>query len=84
MKSDLFGESIKSALSEPSDTKDMGLHRTPDHIRQFMGVMITQTSDDSIFDPPCGTAGFGFDSSGYISKPIDAAVLHQTVREKLA
>jgi type I restriction-modification system DNA methylase subunit/restriction endonuclease S subunit len=70
LKTDLLGDAIESALSETGGTKDMGLHRTPDHIRQFMVAMIAPTFDDSIFDPACGTAGFGFDSYGYVTEAI--------------
>lgn len=65
LKTDLLGDAIESALSETGGTKDMGLHRTPDHIRQFMVGMIGPTFTDSIFDPACGTAGFLFDAFGY-------------------
>jgi type I restriction-modification system DNA methylase subunit len=44
----------------------LGLHRTPDHIRQFMVGLIAPTFADSIFDPACGTAGFLFDAFGYV------------------
>lgn len=70
LKTDLLGDAIESALSETGGTKDMGLHRTPDHIRQFMVAMIAPTFNDSIFDPACGTAGFGFDSYGYVTEAI--------------
>jgi type I restriction-modification system DNA methylase subunit len=70
LKTDLLGDAIESALSETGGTKDMGLHRTPDHIRQFMVAMIAPTFDDNIFDPACGTAGFGFDSYGYVTEAI--------------
>ncbi len=66
LKTDLLGDAIESALSETGGTKDMGLHRTPDHIRQFMVGMIGPTFADSIFDPACGTAGFLFDAFGYV------------------
>jgi len=66
LKTDLLGDAIESALSETGGTKDMGLHRTPDHIRQFMVGMIAPTFTDSIFDPACGTAGFLFDAFGYV------------------
>lgn len=36
LKTDLLGDAIESALSETGGTKDIGLYRTPDHIRQFM------------------------------------------------
>ena len=35
LKTDLLGDAIESALSETGGTHDLGLHRTPDHIRQF-------------------------------------------------
>jgi type I restriction-modification system DNA methylase subunit/restriction endonuclease S subunit len=66
LKTDLLGDAIESALSETGGTKDMGLHRTPDHIRQFMVGMIAPTFTDSIFDPACGTAGFLFDAFGFV------------------
>lgn len=70
LKTDLLGDAIESALSETGGTKDMGLHRTPDHIRQFMVALTDPTFDDSIFDPACGTAGFGFDSYGYVTEAV--------------
>ncbi len=70
LKTDLLGDAIESALSETGGTKDMGLHRTPDHIRQFMVAVTDPTFLDSIFDPACGTAGFGFDSYGYVTEAV--------------
>ncbi|MBW6487064.1 MAG: N-6 DNA methylase [Syntrophobacterales bacterium] len=70
LKTDLLGDAIESALSETGGTKDMGLHRTPDHIRQFMVALIIPTFKDSLFDPACGTAGFGFDSYGYVTEAV--------------
>jgi len=70
LKTDLLGDAIESALSETGGTKDMGLHRTPDHIRQFMVALTAPTFMDSIFDPACGTAGFGFDSYGYVTEAV--------------
>jgi len=62
LKTDLLGDAIESALSETGGTKDIGLHRTPDHIRQFMVGLVAPTFDDLIFDPTVGTGGFMFDS----------------------
>jgi hypothetical protein len=38
LKTDLLGDAIESALSETGGTKDVGLFRTPSHIRQFMMI----------------------------------------------
>ncbi len=70
LKTDLLGDAIESALSETGGTKDLGLHRTPDHIRQFMVGMVAPSFSDSIYDPACGTAGFLFDSWGYVTEAI--------------
>lgn len=70
LKTDLLGDAIESALSETGGTKDLGLHRTPDHIRQFMVAMVNPTFDDTIFDPACGTAGFLFDSFGHVLERV--------------
>jgi type I restriction-modification system DNA methylase subunit/restriction endonuclease S subunit len=70
LKTDLLGDAIESALSETGGTKDLGLHRTPDHIRQFMVGMAAPSFTDSIYDPACGTAGFLFDSWGYVTEAI--------------
>lgn len=70
LKTDLLGDAIESALSETGGTKDMGLHRTPDHVRHFMVALADPTFNDSIFDPACGTAGFGFDSYGYVTEAV--------------
>lgn len=66
LKTDLLGDAIESALSESGGTKDIGLYRTPDHIRQFMVALTAPSYNDNIFDPACGTAGFLFDSFGYV------------------
>ena len=66
LKTDLLGDAIESALSESGGTKDIGLYRTPDHIRQFMVALTAPSYSDNIFDPACGTAGFLFDSFGYV------------------
>jgi len=70
LKTDLLGDAIESALSETGGTKDLGLHRTPDHIRHFMVALVKPTFDDNIFDPACGTAGFLFDSFGYVLEGV--------------
>jgi type I restriction-modification system DNA methylase subunit len=66
LKTDLLGDAIESALSETGGTKDLGLYRTPDHIRQMMVAMVDPEFTDSIFDPACGTAGFLFDAYDYV------------------
>jgi type I restriction-modification system DNA methylase subunit len=50
LKTDLLGDAIESALSETGGTKDIGLFRTPDHVRQFMTAIIEPSFDDLIFD----------------------------------
>ena len=65
-KTDLLGDAIESALSETGGTKDLGLFRTPDHIRRFMVGMIQPTIEDTIFDPACGTAGFLYDAFEFV------------------
>lgn len=70
LKTDLLGDAIESALSETGGTKDIGLHRTPDHIRHFMVALAAPTFDDTIYDPACGTAGFLFDSFGYVLEGV--------------
>jgi type I restriction-modification system DNA methylase subunit/restriction endonuclease S subunit len=66
LKTDLLGDAIESALSETGGTKDLGLYRTPDHIRQMMVEMVDPDFNDTIFDPACGTAGFLFDAYDYV------------------
>lgn len=71
LKTDLLGDAIESALSETGGTKDVGLFRTPDHIRQFMTAMIEPAFDDIIFDPACGTGGFLFDAFEFVMRRVD-------------
>jgi type I restriction-modification system DNA methylase subunit/restriction endonuclease S subunit len=71
LKTDLLGDAIESALSETGGTKDVGLFRTPDHIRQFMTAIIEPTFDDFIFDPACGTGGFLFDAFEFVMRRVD-------------
>ena len=66
LKTDLLGDAIESALSETGGTKDLGLYRTPDHIREIMVKMTDPDFEDTIFDPACGTAGFLFDAYDYV------------------
>jgi type I restriction-modification system DNA methylase subunit len=61
LKTDLLGDAIESALSETGGTKDIGLFRTPGHIRYFMTALVEPNFDDIVFDPACGTGGFLFD-----------------------
>jgi|CXWL01.1.fsa_nt_gi type I restriction-modification system DNA methylase subunit/restriction endonuclease S subunit len=70
LKTDLLGDAIESALSETGGTKDIGLHRTPDHIRQFMVGLAAPTFDDKAFDPTVGTGGFMFDSFEYVMQGV--------------
>ena len=66
LKTDLLGDAIESALSETGGTKDLGLYRTPDHIRKMMVEMVDPDFTDTIYDPACGTAGFLFDAYDYV------------------
>ena len=68
LKTDLLGDAIESALSETGGTKDLGLYRTPDHIRQMMVEIVDPDFTDTIFDPACGTAGFLFNAYDYVIK----------------
>ncbi len=70
LKTDLLGDAIESALSETGGTKDIGLYRTPDHVRQFMVGMVQPGFDDLIFDPACGTGGFLFDAFEYVMEGV--------------
>lgn len=66
LKTDLLGDAIESSLSETGGTKDIGLYRTPEHIRQMMVAMVDPKFTDVIFDPACGTGGFLFDAYQYV------------------
>lgn len=66
LKTDLLGDAIESALSETGGTKDIGLFRTPDHVRHFMTALLEPTYNDIIFDPACGTGGFLFDAFEFV------------------
>ncbi len=70
LKTDLLGDAIESALSETGGTKDIGLHRTPDHIRQFMVGLAAPTFASRLFDPTVGTGGFMFDSFEYVLEGV--------------
>ena len=71
LKTDLLGDAIESALSETGGTKDVGLFRTPDHIRQFMTALVEPSFDDTIFDPAYGTGGFLFDAFEFVMHRAD-------------
>jgi type I restriction-modification system DNA methylase subunit/restriction endonuclease S subunit len=71
LKTDLLGDAIESALSETGGTKDIGLFRTPDHVRQFMTALVEPTFDDLVFDPACGTGGFLFDAFEFVMRRVD-------------
>jgi type I restriction-modification system DNA methylase subunit/restriction endonuclease S subunit len=72
LQTDLLGDAIESALSETGGTKDIGLFRTPSHIRQFMTALVEPTFDDVIFDPACGTGGFLFDAFEFVMRRVDS------------
>lgn len=71
LQTDLLGDAIESALSETGGTKDIGLFRTPDHIRQFMTALVEPSFDDNVFDPACGTGGFLFDAFEFVMRRVD-------------
>ena len=73
LQTDLLGDAIESALSETGGTKDIGLFRTPNHIRQFMTALVEPTFDDVIFDPACGTGGFLFEAFEFVMRRVDPA-----------
>lgn len=66
LKTDLLGDAIESALSETGGTKDIGLYRTPEHIRRMMVEMVDPDFTDTIHNPACGTGGFLFDAYDHI------------------
>lgn len=66
LKTDFLGDAIESALSETGGTHDLGLYRTPEHIRKMMVEMVDPDFTDTIFDPACGTAGFLFDAYDFV------------------
>jgi type I restriction-modification system DNA methylase subunit/restriction endonuclease S subunit len=70
LKTDLLGDAIESSLSETGGTKDIGLYRTPDHIRQFMVGLVEPGFSDLILDPACGTGGFLFDAFEYVMESV--------------
>jgi len=70
LKTDILGDAIESALSETGGTQDIGLYRTPDHIRQMMVAMADPTFEDIIYDPACGTGGFLFDAYHYVLEKV--------------
>jgi len=70
LKTDILGDAIESALSETGGTQDIGLYRTPEHIRQMMVAITNPTFDDTIYDPACGTGGFLFDAYHYCIEKI--------------
>lgn len=72
LKTDLLGDAIESALSETGGTKDIGLFRTPDHIRQFMTALVEPNFDDIVFDSACGTGGFLFDAFEFVMRRVDS------------
>ncbi len=72
LNSDLLGDAIESALSETGGTKDIGLFRTPDHIRHFMVGLVEPVITDTIIDPACGTGGFLFNAHEYVIERIQA------------
>ena len=70
LKTDILGDAIESALSETGGTQDIGLFRTPEHIRQMMVAIADPTFEDIIFDPACGTGGFLFDAYHYVLEKL--------------
>jgi len=70
LNTDMLGDAIESALSETGGTREIGLFRTPDHIRQMMVGLLEPTINDTIFDPACGTGGFLFDSFEFVMESI--------------
>lgn len=70
LKTDILGDAIESALSEQGGTQEIGLYRTPEHIRQMMVAITDPTFNDTIFDPACGTGGFLFDAYHYVLEKV--------------
>lgn len=60
-----LGDVVESALL---GTQQMGMHSTPEHIRQFMLALVEPKISDLICDPACGTGGFLLDSFEFIIK----------------
>lgn len=73
LSDDFLGDAVESAFanSTSAERKQMGLFRTPRHIRDLMVEMAKPTIKDQIYDPAVGTGGFLISAKKYIFDNLD-------------
>lgn len=84
LSDDFLGDAVESAFanSTSAERKQMGLFRTPKHIRDLMVEMAKPTIKDKVYDPAVGTGGFLISAKNYIFKNIDLSSVSENELQK--
>lgn len=84
LSDDFLGDAVESAFanSTASERKQMGLFRTPKHIRDLMVELVVPTIKDKIYDPAVGTGGFLTSAKNYIFDNADISKISEKDLQK--
>lgn len=84
LSDDFLGDAVESAFanSTASERKQMGLFRTPKHIRDLMVELVVPTIKDKIYDPAVGTGGFLTSAKNYIFDNADISRISEKDLQK--
>lgn len=84
LSDDFLGDIIESAFEHQggAERKELGLHRTPRHIRELMVELVDPKVHHRIYDPACGTAGFLISAKNYIQKKTSLSKLPMAEYQK--
>jgi len=77
LSDDFLGDIIESAFEHQggAEKKELGLFRTPRHIRELMVSLLDPKVGHRIHDPACGTAGFLISAKNYIQQNTNLSEL---------
>lgn len=84
LSDDFLGDAVESAFanSTSAERKQMGLFRTPKHIRDLMVEMTKPSIKDKIYDPAVGTGGFLISAKNYIFANLDLSDVSENDLQK--
>ncbi|HQG57574.1 MAG TPA: N-6 DNA methylase [Candidatus Dojkabacteria bacterium] len=84
LSDDFLGDAVESAFanSTASERKQMGLFRTPKHIRDLMVQLTAPSIKDKIYDPAVGTGGFLTSAKNYIFDNADISKISEKDLQK--
>lgn len=80
---DILGNFYEVFLKYGNWAKEIGIVLTPRHITHFAAEILSVNSNDLIFDPTCGTAGFLVAAFDYVKRQTNERELKRFKRDNI-